>query len=718
MRSNAGLVVVGANSPPDTEKFPRLNERFEGLTSRLRLEENFDRFKFFEIYKEKEMNFRRWILALTVLALCVAGANAQIQGGSGTGSFTCNAINGAVTPTLRSEGITELVGDIVLQCTGGTNLALGAQIPQANITVFLNTQITSRLMGNSTGNNASEAVLFIDDPNTTEGGYGPTVPITLCTTPGTGCIEWVGNSTVAGGAGVPVATNPNTGTNGVFSPTQLAPGPNTFQGIINPDGKSVTFFGVPVMPPVTAGLIRQFRITNVRANATAIPAGANTPGNVQALISISGSSFVPLTNSQIVVGYVIPGLNASLRTAANDGGVDSATRAFQQCFDASKGKLAAVLRYRSNFGTAFKTRVLATANNTGQDATAVQNVPGSANNAVSESGFIFGGNQGNIVGTPLVPTSINSGSRVAGLADFGTRFKAVFNNIPAGVSIWVSTANLNGTAQMTSPGNSTTTSFAQLIVSDTSPENGSAAPVLTATGSSGSVQYVAFTPAAGTNSVTAVWEVINSNVNQNNQTFDFATWVAYTPNIASNVPASPGAITVSLSYAPISSTFSASSSATIPRFIDLGTGDNLNYANFSICTTSLLFPYITTVTGFETGIAIANTSMDPFATGTQAGTCTLYWYGNNNGGATNTPIPSSTTPSVAAGTVYTTVSSATTNAGPNFTGYMIATCNFQLAHGSAFVTDVGSRGILSGYLALVMTNTGNRTGNVPETLGH
>ena len=92
---------------------------------------------FFEIYKEKEMaDFRRWILALTVLALCVAGANAQIVG-TGTGAtFGCNAINGAVTPTLRSKGITDLVGDIVIQCTGGNTLAPGTQIPQANITVF------------------------------------------------------------------------------------------------------------------------------------------------------------------------------------------------------------------------------------------------------------------------------------------------------------------------------------------------------------------------------------------------------------------------------------------------------------------------------------------------------------------------------------------------------------------------------------------------------
>jgi len=604
------------------------------------------------------MNFRRWILALTVLALCVAGANAQINGGTGTGSaFTCNAINGAVTPTVRSEGITELVGDIVLQCSGGTNLAPGAQIPQANITVFLNTQVTSRLLGGGTPSvsSASEAVLFIDDPNTTEAGYGPQVPITICGNPGQGCIENVGTST----------NTPAGSTNGVpVQPGTSTAGWNVFQGVVNPDGKSVTFFGVPIMPPVSTGLIRQFRITNVRANASSIPAGANTPGNVQALISISGSSFVPLTNSQLVVGYVIPGLTASLRNSGNSSGLGGGDRNKNQCqgtTNSGAGTLVSFLRYQSNFGTAFKTRVNAPTSTTGQDgANAIQDVPGSSNNAVSESGFIFNGK-----GT--APTALLSGNGwTAGLADWGTRFKAVFNNIPAGVSIYVGVNNATGTTMIPSPPaagsvppTSTLSSFAQLIVSDTSPENGVAAPTLSATGSNGTVNWVAFTPAAGTNSVTAVWEVVNSNTSQNQQNFDFPAFISYTANVAQGLPTAPSTITVSMSYAPISSTFGASSSAPIPRFIDLGTGDNQSFVQINLCTTALLFPYITTVTGFETGIAIANTTMDPFGTGNQSGTCNLYWYGNNNGGSTNTPIPLTPTPVVNSGTVYTTQASAT-----------------------------------------------------------
>jgi hypothetical protein len=39
-----------------------------------------------------------------------------------TAAFQCVA-NAGVPPLMRAEGITELTGDIVLNCTGGTALA-------------------------------------------------------------------------------------------------------------------------------------------------------------------------------------------------------------------------------------------------------------------------------------------------------------------------------------------------------------------------------------------------------------------------------------------------------------------------------------------------------------------------------------------------------------------------------------------------------------------
>jgi hypothetical protein len=41
---------------------------------------------------------------------------------------------------------------------------------------------------------------------------------------------------------------------------------------------------------------------------------------------------------------------------------------------------------------------------------------------------------------------------------------------------------------------------------------------------------------------------------------------------------------------------------------------------------------------------------------------------------------------------------------PGFTGYVIAVCNFQFAHGYAAVTDLGLRNLWSSYLALELND--------------
>ncbi|MDP8979812.1 MAG: hypothetical protein M3O35_04385, partial [Acidobacteriota bacterium] len=72
----------------------------------------------------------------------------------------CNA-NAGVPPIVRAEGITELVGDLILNCTGGNPTRAGAQVPLSNVQIFLNTNITSRIVGSGS---LSEATLMIDEP--------------------------------------------------------------------------------------------------------------------------------------------------------------------------------------------------------------------------------------------------------------------------------------------------------------------------------------------------------------------------------------------------------------------------------------------------------------------------------------------------------------------------------------------------------------------------
>src|SRR5687767_2494566 len=87
------------------------------------VEENFHQFNF-DTHKEKEMvDFRKWFFALAVIAVMLAltvpaSAQGQLAG------LQCVA-NAGVTPQLRAEGITELTGDVVLNCTGGVPAGQG-----------------------------------------------------------------------------------------------------------------------------------------------------------------------------------------------------------------------------------------------------------------------------------------------------------------------------------------------------------------------------------------------------------------------------------------------------------------------------------------------------------------------------------------------------------------------------------------------------------------
>jgi len=645
------------------------------------------------------VDFRRWITALAVLALFAGLASAQVGGGGVTGGpLQCTATV-AVPPALRAEGMTELIGDIVLTCTGGTQLAAGSTIPTANITVSLGTNVTSRILGNNGATNSSEALLLIDEPGnvtlpTPVPGFGPAAAQTLCTSasfgagPG-GCTATAGLSA----SGIPFMN-----------------GPNVYQGLVS--SNQVTFQGVPIMAPVTSGSARIFRLTNIRANVAGL-GGGGLPGTTQLLasVSISGSTALPVNNPVQIAGFIQTGLSVTFRNANNSGGLSSGGAGFNQCGPGSSSGNplgAAVLQYAENFGTAFKTRVAPTAAYTGQagSAPAIQNIPGTIYN--SESGFITG-----IAG-------LTNGGAVAGLADYGTRLKAVFNNIPAGVRIFVSVTNL--ASNVTSPntaapaGNTNSSSYAILINGEASPDANGFPPALSpTTGVNGSPATTGLYELPQTNnSATAVWEVMNTNPSTN-ETFNFAVWVQFTANPGANSPP-PGTATVNASFAPTppvpfsaSAGSAASASLTIPRFADTSTARNAIV--ISICQTLLLFPFVTNVSGFDTGIAIANTSTDPISTGAQNGACVMSWYDGTG------KTPNVNTGNIATGTVYTTLASTSA---PGFSGYMMALCNFQFAHGFAFISDIGARNLAMGYLALVVNNGSVTRNNAPaaESLAH
>src|SRR5260370_37571340 len=103
---------------------------------------------------------RKWLIAFAMLAILVAfGSTANAQNPLIAPGFTCIA-NAGNPVIVRTEGITELVGDLLLQCTGGVPTPAGQRIPQTNVTATLNTNITSRLLGGG----FLDALLLIDDP--------------------------------------------------------------------------------------------------------------------------------------------------------------------------------------------------------------------------------------------------------------------------------------------------------------------------------------------------------------------------------------------------------------------------------------------------------------------------------------------------------------------------------------------------------------------------
>ncbi len=679
-------------------------------------------------------DFRRWFTALAVLALMAGLASAQIgiAGSTTAGALSCTA-NGASIPQLRAEGYTELVGDILISCTGGPPIAPGSttQIPTTNITVFMSpstSAITSRLFASSGQTGLSEVVLLIDEPGsglpTGVTGYGPLAPQSLCTV-STGCPAYVGSN-----SGYEVA---------VTSVGGSTAAQNMYQGYLNQVGSNtVTFYGVPVLPPVTSGVTRVFRITNIRFPVV----GLGNQQQILASISTSPSTVLPLVQAGFPVGVVIsPGLITSAK-------LNGALNPFAQCAPANVN-LSSTLTFTEGFATSFKTRVVPMTN-TQYAAEAVntgtQNIPGGlyggfASN--SESGFIPGGTPADVSTTSTVYT--------AGLADFGTRLKAVFTNIPAGITLYVSTVS-EGTAPVIG-GQTLLNSYAVLVATGTgeATSDGTAFTPIAATVAAGvGGNALPAVPLAANSSgvATAVWEVTNAQPSKN-ESLVFDVYVSYAALPGSITPANPFGLpqittilnapfnNVSLSFAPEPSQGAFTAAAgplpgtnIIPRFSILNPA-NFPFVSITLCQTTLLYPFVTANPaatglgqGFDTGIAIANTSMDPFGTKpfpianitsalNEIGSCTLYPYGvtlSSSGAQSAAPAVlkgcdlisnpvqgQNCFPVVSPGSVQTVLASTVF---PGFQGYVIAICNFQYAHGYAAVTDLGLRGLFSSYLAL------------------
>ena len=515
--------------------------------------------------------FRKWFLVLALVTLTAAVASAQP-------AFQCTA-NAGVPPIVRAEGIAELVGDLVLNCTGGAPAANAASVPRVNVQIFLNTNITSKLL--SSADNFSEALLMVDDPQPAE------QKVCLANAAVIGC-----------DAPTPKTVIPDpTAPAGEYKPANGNPY-NVWQGRQALDN-SIAWYGVPIDAPGTA-VTRVIRMTNIRANANLLGVSSTlVPTQIVAFVSASGATSVPINNPQQTVAWIQTGLTFTVRKFNGDSG--SVT--LNQCNSSNKDlftdptktdKYCATgrLRFEEGFATAWKTM-----------PTGDQNIPGKIY-SYSEGGFMA-----TSIGNPL-PAG-------AGVPSQGTRLRVAFNSVPAGLRIYVTTGG-----QRVDSTDTTANSWV-LINTAQDGSGGSASTVVPDTFMTKKCDFasqvkMAEVPIFGGSGV-AVWEATATEPLAV-QKIEFGYLVAYAANTPNNLPAI-GSATANGMFAPISTVTKASYFAPVPRFADTSSAKTV----FKVqqCATNLLFPFVSNQAGFDTGMVIANTSKDPWDHDLETGTCEI-----------------------------------------------------------------------------------------------
>jgi hypothetical protein len=607
-----------------------------------------------------------------------------------------------------------------------------------------------------------------------------------------------------------------TGTGGTPNSGSYSCGrPNVFQGRLgtpqDPNQyNAISWLGVPLDPPGTT-TSRTIRITNIRADAHTL--GVSAPGNffyntVQMSISISGATSLSVNNPQQTVAFV----GLSLITNINRTNFN-----FLQCVNENVSRGAAStggtfpiggnqatgsspqFTFTEGFGNAWKAKNIAqvlppgsgggngnlttAASYWSYDQTTVnypkdlnQNVPGAIYN--TESGFEYPGANATLVAGPLADPaapgnppfglgtvavtavsqalSNSTGIADAGIANQGTRLQVQISNIPAGSNVLVPDAIFltNGNSAIPYSG------IAVLVNTDAAGA-GTYSPVYT--GTSAATAAVTFAPIAS--SGMAVYEIIDTDP-FSIETFTLTAIVTYAENLNLNQPSPTTTAQVFGGYAPFYSSAAAhepqpligGTNLPVPRFAPGTVPSSPNFFNINKCSCNLLFPFVASTGGYDTGIAIANTSQDNLGAGgnssaTQQFGGVQFWYygvGNNNGAApptqcTNiaspgtcpTPAPASSTTlvgQVPAGQILTYVLSSgggsigggAAGAGANgldnraagFEGYIIAQAQFQYCHAYAFITALGagplSSAVSEGYLGLVLDNS---SWNCPSSSG-
>jgi|SwirhisoilCB2_FD_contig_81_4107234_length_2066_multi_25_in_0_out_0_1 hypothetical protein len=293
-------------------------------------------------------------------------------------------------------------------------------------------------------------------------------------------------------------------------------------------------------------------------------------------------------------------------------------------------------------------------------------------------------------------TQYNGGGVFPASPASNTQVNLIFKNVPAGLNI------SNCVASVTDSTGTTSTTSGQPTISSSSVT--AASNILT----------VSFVNAMDLVNTDALW-VTCASVSQGSATLPLPT----TPVTVQAEQGPLGAALTSLNAA-----LTGLATGLIPRYQDTPQPANgVTVIVFPPSQTTLLVTYAVVVPGFNTGIAISNTTTDPFgaagggATPTD-GTITFTLFKNDG------TSKSFTTATVKSGTTYAANLSdilSSAGFGTTFSGYIFAQANFSFAHGAATIYDTASGHAALSTPVLVMESGGQNittanSRNSPEFL--
>jgi len=644
-------------------------------------------------------DFRKWLLVIAVALLCAATASAASQ----PVNIQCGV--NAQPQDIRNGGVTEPIREVDLTCDATQVTA----VPSIRVQLVLsvNTTVTNAIVANGTGDGLgpiSMAAAVVQYSLAPQSLYTPPSPYL---------------NPVQGR----IASNFGNVNNAV-----------KFPHVVVPMGTTFTVRLVNVRVDALA-------LTNAFGGTTVLgQVAANTEDGTGYGLALNGQTGGPEGNA-IAIAFVQDTYTFAVTDCT---GVTplTATIQFQQCIDyflAERGTgigTSGIQVYGVKFTelqqTAFKNIVE-------EDGLTIPS-PGQlgGNNLICDTGHEGTGYEAVIDDTvpPLgVPTCDDNPAFVSN----GTRLLAQFTVRPdlvGKIHIWVSqqqAASKSGAA-------ATLATVSSPLGWGNNPGSPSEIDVLCSKAVGGAEDNVWVQLPDGATE-TATWEVTHDNQGGiDDLTFDWT--ITYRENQLPPVGANTTAIALTGNIAPVSNeTVFGPALITAEPVVRFSLPPQNGTVSLAItdCVTNILYPYVTNIVGFETGIAVANTSLDtawnlttppsaaqaggvvanwgtlaaplPYNTTPQSGPCNLYLFGSSaaqnmaGAGTAVQAIASATTPSVAAGQVFadtmTNIFALSAGKTPvTMSGYVIARCQFQFGHGYAYLVSPG--GVPQSYLALVI----------------